>query len=118
MRLLAPLSLVLLALLPFLGGLEGEFIEDDLGAIRDNVELREGGELFSVWADNYWGEVWGGLYRPLTIFSYGVDRAARIWSSKKTTGLLSRMALFIRPLASYGVEGITSLMPARFINMG
>ena len=27
-------------------------------------------------------------------------RAARIWSSKNTTGLLSRMALFIRPLAS------------------
>ena len=67
-------SLVLLATLPFLGGVQGEFIEDDLGIIRDNADLREGGELLGVWTDNYWGEIWGGLYRPLTVFSYGVDR--------------------------------------------
>lgn len=71
---LSIVSLVLLATLPFLGGVGGDFIEDDLGVIHDNPHLREGGELLAVWTDNYWGETWGGLYRPLTVFSYGVDR--------------------------------------------
>jgi hypothetical protein len=73
-RALAYLSLVLLAVLPFLGGLSGGFIEDDIDAIRERPELRAGGDLWRVWSDNYWGEIWGGLYRPLTVFSYGVDR--------------------------------------------
>ncbi len=97
MRFLAPLSLVLLAVVPFLGGLQGDFIEDDLGAIRDRVELREGGDLVSVWTDNYWGDVWGGLYRPLTIFSYGVDRA--IWGDEPDGG----------PPAPWGVH-LTNLL--------
>ncbi|MEM7305162.1 MAG: hypothetical protein AAF682_00760 [Planctomycetota bacterium] len=78
-KILALASLVLLGTLPFLGGVRGEFIEDDLGIIRDNADLREGGSLLDVWSDNYWGEVWGGLYRPLTIFSYGLDRV--VWGA-------------------------------------
>ena len=34
-----------------------------------------------------------------------------ILSSKKTTGLSSRIADLRRPLASYGVEGTTTLTP-------
>ena len=74
------LTLALLAVLPFLGGLDGGFIEDDIGVIRDRPELREGGDLLSVFGQTYWREVFGGLYRPLTIFSYGVDRI--VWGDE------------------------------------
>ena len=71
---LALLSLVVLAVAPFLGGVRGTFIEDDLGIIRDNPHLREG-ELLGAFADNYWGDIWCGLYRPLAVVSYGLDAA-------------------------------------------
>ena len=38
-----------------------------------------------------------------------------ILSSKKTTGLSSRMAVFISPLASYGVDGTTTLSPGMWL---
>ena len=38
-----------------------------------------------------------------------------ILSSKKTTGLSSRIALFINPFASYGVEGTTTFRPGMWL---
>ena len=78
------LSLALLAVIPFLGGIDGGFIEDDIGVIRERPELREGGDLLSVFGQTYWRDVFGGLYRPLTIFSYGVDRI--VWGDDPEGG--------------------------------
>jgi len=45
-----------------------------------------------------------------------VVEASRL-HSKKTTGLLSRIELFNRPLASAGVDGRMIFSPARCMNM-
>ncbi len=67
------LALVLLAVLPFLGGLHGTYIEDDIGIVRENPHLVGETDFAGIWRDNYWGDIWCGLYRPLTILSYALD---------------------------------------------
>lgn len=48
---------------------------DDVVAIRDNPAAHSLGAAISAWFAPYWpGEwQWAGLYRPLTILSYGLD---------------------------------------------
>jgi len=66
--------LVLLATLPFLGGVGGEFVEDDLLIIRDNVQIRSISHIPELFTQSYWHEnAKGGLYRPLTVSSYALD---------------------------------------------
>lgn len=48
---------------------------DDLVAVRDNPAAHSAGAALSAWFEPYWpGEwQWAGLYRPLTILTYGID---------------------------------------------
>jgi tetratricopeptide (TPR) repeat protein len=48
---------------------------DDMVAIRDNPAAHSIGAALDAWFDPYWPEDfrWAGLYRPFTIFTYGVD---------------------------------------------
>ncbi len=74
-RWLFPLALILLAVLPFWPSLSGDFIEDDRPIIRDRIELRDPARIPELFAQTYWPrELPGGLYRPLTMASYALDR--------------------------------------------
>ena len=76
MKAVLALALVLLALLPFRAALDGDFIEDDRPIIRDRLELRDVSHVPALFAETYWPrEQPGGLYRPLTMASYALDRA-------------------------------------------
>ena len=67
--------LVLLAILPGLGGVRGDFIGDDRLIILNNPALRDAGRIPHLFAETYWGgAVRAGLYRPLTLVSYALDR--------------------------------------------
>ena len=48
---------------------------DDMVAIRDNPAAHSVGAALDAWFDPYWPEDfrWAGLYRPFTIFTYGLD---------------------------------------------
>ncbi|HXZ85478.1 MAG TPA: hypothetical protein VEI82_08310, partial [Myxococcota bacterium] len=79
------LALILLAVLPFLPAANGDFIEDDVPIIRDRVELRDPANLPVLFARTYWPpETPGGLYRPLTMASYALDRA--LWGADPSGG--------------------------------
>lgn len=86
-----PLLLVLLAVLPFWPSLAGDFIEDDRPIIRDRAELRDPSAIPSLFAQTYWPkELPGGLYRPLTMTSYALDRV--FWGAD-ATGAPSRVGI-------------------------
>ena len=77
-RLAASVSLAVLAILPFLGGAGGGFIGDDVPIIKLHSGLREGGNAFGAFAETYWRDYGaGGLYRPLTVSSFSLDRV--VW---------------------------------------
>ncbi len=74
------LALILLAVLPFWPSLDGGFIEDDRPIIRDRPELRDVANVPALFAQTYWPrDQPGGLYRPLTLASYALDRA--VWGA-------------------------------------
>jgi len=78
-------ALVLLAALPFAASLNGDFIEDDRPIIRDRVELRALAAVPALFAQTYWPrDSPGGLYRPLTMASYALDRA--VWGADASGG--------------------------------
>src|SRR5262249_49177419 len=81
-----PLALlVLCATLPFLGSLNGDFIEDDVPIIRDRAELAHPEHLPKLFLETYWPrEMPGGLYRPLTLASYALDHA--VWGGDPSGG--------------------------------
>lgn len=86
-----PLALILLAVLPFWPSLAGDFIEDDRPIIRDRAELRDPSAIPSLFAQTYWPrDLPGGLYRPLTMTSYALDRVA--WGAD-ATGAPSRVGI-------------------------
>lgn len=71
------LLLFLLAVLPGLPGLNGDFIGDDRIIILNNPALRDPGHLPRLFGETYWGDaVRAGLYRPITLASYLLDRLA------------------------------------------
>jgi hypothetical protein len=79
-RLTALLSLTLLAVLPFLGGLDGGFVGDDVPIIELHPGLRAGSNPARLFTETYWREFGaGGLYRPLTLASFALDRA--VWGA-------------------------------------
>ncbi len=59
----------------FLPALWNGFAGDDLVAVRDNPAAHSVGAALRAWFEPYWpGEWrWAGLYRPVTILSYGLD---------------------------------------------
>lgn len=75
-----PLLVLLLAVVPFLPGLSGGFIGDDWSIIQLNPSLKSAARIPHLFAEPYWGSMaQGGLYRPLTIASYAVDRL--VWGA-------------------------------------
>jgi hypothetical protein len=79
-QLAALLLLTLLAVLPFLGGLDGEFIGDDVPIIELHTGLRAGSNPARLFTETYWREFGaGGLYRPLTVASFALDRM--VWGA-------------------------------------
>lgn len=79
-RIAASVSLAVLAILPFLGGAGGGFIGDDVPIIKLHSGLREGGNAFGAFAETYWRDYGaGGLYRPLTVSSFALDRV--VWGA-------------------------------------
>lgn len=79
-RFAALLSLAVLAIVPFLGGSSGGFIGDDVPIIELHRGLRAGSDPIRLFAETYWRDFGGGgLYRPLTIASFALDRA--VWGA-------------------------------------
>ncbi len=68
-----PLLLCLLVFLAYLGTFPGHFFLDDGAIVRDNPLVADP-DLRRIFLSDYWGEVESGLYRPLTILSYAVNR--------------------------------------------
>jgi protein O-mannosyl-transferase len=62
------LLLTLLAIVPYLNSLEGTFVFDDLGVIRDNPAVS--GDHASALRLLTWVYHAGGLYRPVTMLTY------------------------------------------------
>ena len=63
------------AVAAYLLALRNGWSGDDIVAIRDNPAAHSVGAALAAWFAPYWpGEwQWAGLYRPLTILSYGLD---------------------------------------------
>lgn len=75
------LVLLLAALLPYLDGLRGEFVFDDIPLIQ-NDPFYEGSSFTDCWKRSFWRKgMEQGLYRPLVICSY--------WINVKLAGLYS-----------------------------
>ncbi len=85
---LIPLIVIAAAILPFLSGLDGELLFDDVPLIKDDPFYLEESNPLKCWDRSFWKiERRQGLYRPLTIFSYWTD--IRIYSplANPDTGL-------------------------------
>jgi hypothetical protein len=90
--------------------MRGGFVEDDFPIIRNNPSLRAGGNLWGVFGQNYWHALGrDGLYRPLTVFSFGLDRL--VWGEEATSGAPSpagihRTNLLLHVVATLLVRGV------------
>lgn len=70
----APFLLVGLVALAFANALPEGFVYDG-SIIQDHEALKPDAPWWLAWARTYWGSFHsGGLYRPLTIFSYWIER--------------------------------------------
>lgn len=78
--------LILAAILPYLAGLSGELVFDDIPLIKEDPFYLEESNPFNCWNRSFWKvEESQGLYRPLTLFSYWVDvRLYSQWADKIT----------------------------------
>ena len=66
--------LILATLLPYIVGIRGELIFDDVPLIKDDPFYLAESNPFQCWNRSFWKiEKTQGLYRPLTLFSYWVD---------------------------------------------
>ena len=73
------LILLGLALLPYIAGLNGEFVFDDLKLIKDDPFYQTESNPLQCWNRSFWkASETQGLYRPVTLFSYWLD--ARIFA--------------------------------------
>jgi Tfp pilus assembly protein PilF len=71
---LAPVFLMFLALLAFGNSFPGSFIGDDIVIVQNNPLVSDI-DLRLIFTTDYWGErVNSGLFRPLTILSFGLNR--------------------------------------------
>ncbi|MBN1864688.1 MAG: hypothetical protein JW808_07295 [Victivallales bacterium] len=83
-----PLIIVAAAILPFIPGLEGELLFDDIPLIREDPFYIEQVNPLQCWNRSFWKiERTQGLYRPLTLFSYWLDIKAYSPLADPDTGL-------------------------------
>ncbi|UYV78889.1 hypothetical protein LAZ67_17000139 [Cordylochernes scorpioides] len=65
----------LAALACFLGSLDGDFVHDDVPAVRDNPDVQGTSPLTQLWLDDFWGRPMAHpashkSYRPITVLSF------------------------------------------------
>ncbi|XP_018017824.1 protein O-mannosyl-transferase TMTC1, partial [Hyalella azteca] len=65
----------LVSVLPYINGLTGEFVHDDLSAITSNPDVTGANPLYQVFLNDYWGKPLSHplshkSYRPLTILTF------------------------------------------------
>jgi tetratricopeptide (TPR) repeat protein len=66
--------LLALAVLPYLGSLDGKLVFDDIPLIQEDSFYRTEANPLKCWQRSFWtGTRAQGLYRPLTLFSYWVN---------------------------------------------
>ncbi len=74
LRRVAPLSLILFAMIALGHALPTEFLHDAGPVIRDNDRVIGPTGWLEIWTTNYWGDrFYDGLYRPLTLTSYRIE---------------------------------------------
>lgn len=74
----------LLAFLPYINALRGDFVLDDVDIVAQNPLIRDLGNVGRIFSTDYWSGAVGtmavgdpGLYRPLTVSSFAIDY--RLW---------------------------------------
>lgn len=65
----------IVSVLPYINGLNGEFVHDDLSAVTSNPDVTGGNSLYQVFLNDYWGKPLSHplshkSYRPLTILTF------------------------------------------------
>lgn len=78
-RWIAPALVAVLALVTYARVPAGSFTLDDLEIVRDNPRLADLSRAGSLWATDWWAHVRyadHALYRPLTLTTYALQRAA------------------------------------------
>ena len=74
-----PAIVAVAAVLPYILGLDGEFVFDDVPLIKNDPFYKTESNPLKCWTRSFWKEnQTQGLYRPVTLFSYWLD--ARIFS--------------------------------------
>jgi hypothetical protein len=110
---------VAVAIVAFLNALNNGWAGDDPLILRDNLRVHSFHSALAAWFLPYWPPPWqdAGLYRPLTILSYGIDWSlgnGRLWVFHLTNillnaaacGLVVRIALAWLPPAGALVTGL------------
>lgn len=91
-------SLLLLTMLAYANSFPGAFLLDDLQIVRDNP-LVAVPRLWPILTSDYWGwDMNSGLYRPLTILSFAVNRlllGADAWGFHLVNVLLHAMVVLL-----------------------
>ena len=69
------LSIALMASLPYLPAVFHDFTFDDASIIANNPAVQEWGRWTQIFVSEYWPGGKTALYRPVTIFSFALERA-------------------------------------------
>src|SRR5689334_4532330 len=93
----ATLIVLAVAFVAFLNALGNGWAGDDPLILRDNVRVHSFRAALEAWFLPYWPPPWqeAGLYRPLTILSYGFDWSlggGRLWVFHLTNVILHAVA--------------------------
>jgi hypothetical protein len=102
--------LILTATLPFITSLDGGFIEDDRVLIQHNEEIRDWRNIPNLFSQTYWhNTAKGGLYRPLTIASFALDKVY----SPSSEWFMSSKSLMVDPacFARSSVSNTCTIFP-------
>ncbi|HCE43713.1 MAG TPA: hypothetical protein DET40_09200 [Lentisphaeria bacterium] len=65
--------IILLCLLSYSRGLNGDFVFDDGALIKNDQFYANEANPLKCWDRGFWSDGRGGLYRPLTVFSYWLN---------------------------------------------
>lgn len=80
--------MILAAILPYIAGIDGELLFDDVPLIKDDPFYLEEANPLQCWNRSFWKiEQTQGLYRPLTLFTYWVDIRLYSFLAHEKTGL-------------------------------
>jgi len=84
-----PVIIALAAVLPYIFGLDGDFVFDDVPLIKNDPFYKTESNPLRCWTRSFWKESQTqGLYRPVTLFSYWLDvRVFSVFSGKDSGGL-------------------------------